>query len=149
MEHLQAAEILWDRQRYGAAQYLAGLAVECMLMAYSHRAGAEFDTRHDLRNWYAKARFRELMPSGRKDETDAAIGILILHWKNDQRYYSERLLAAHFRKLGLDRYRDARGSRRVIKGNLVKELTRQTIDSALVIVTIGEIRWQKSLQISS
>ncbi len=49
-EQVVSARRLHKQRRYPAAIYLAGVAVECLLLAYKTRENPVFESRHDLRN---------------------------------------------------------------------------------------------------
>lgn len=50
MAHVEATRTLLENHQFPLSNYLAGLAVECLLRAYSHRLDDTFDARHDLRH---------------------------------------------------------------------------------------------------
>ncbi len=135
VNHIGVAQDLVDSGQYSLASYLAGLAVECMLRAYSHRTAGEFEARHDLRLWYKRSKFDVFVPASRSDETSTAIALVIGQWNNSQRYYSLELLRAEWKFAGLSRG---------IRGDFVKECTHQLVDAAWTIVLLGEEQWKNS-----
>ena len=48
-ERIDAARKLRNERHYPEAIYFAGIAVECLLLAYRIRENPEFESRHDLR----------------------------------------------------------------------------------------------------
>ncbi len=50
IEQINSARRLHKQRRYSAAIYLAGVAVECLMLAYRIREKPEFESRHDLRS---------------------------------------------------------------------------------------------------
>ena len=129
LEHITVARDLLERQNYPQANYIAGLAVECILRAYAWNYDRTFDCRHDIAAWYDAARFDDAVPPKRVEEIAAALGIIVTHWMNSQRYCSTQFLRAYFKQFKLDRG---------IRGDFVKELTRRTVDAAFVLVSLGE-----------
>jgi hypothetical protein len=137
LEQIRAAEVLWDAGQYVLANYVAGLAVECMLRAYATRNNPRlWDTaHHDLRIWYKEARFDLIVPNSKREIIGTARSELQTHWTNRQRYSSLELLRAEFKDKKLDRG---------IRGDAMKELTKQTKDAASEIVLLGEAQWMNS-----
>lgn len=137
LSRASTAQDLYEQKNSVAASYLAGLAVECTLRAYAHRAEKPFDARHDLWNWYQKSGFESVVPSSRRADISIALGLVVSHWNNSQRYYSLELLRAEWKNAELDRG---------VRGDFVKELTRRLVDAAWEIVTLGEEQWENSLR---
>jgi len=135
--HASIAQNLVDSGQYPLASYLAGLAVECMIRAYSYRIVGEFDARHDLRLWYRRSRFDAFVPENRRVDLVSAFTIIVARWNNSQRYYSVELLKAEWKSAELDRG---------VRGDFVKERTRQLTDAASTIVALGETQWKNSLR---
>ena len=135
--HIDAAEDLAEAKQYPLASYVAGLAVECMLRAYSSRLEGTFDARHDLRLWYQRSKFDAIVPVSRVDEISSALVTVASQWNNSQRYYSVELLRAEWKNAELDRG---------IRGDAGKELTRRLVSAAWEIVTLGEQQWKNSLR---
>lgn len=137
INHVSAAQDLVEEAQYPLAAYLSGLAVECMLRAYSHRINSAFDARHDLRLWYQRCKFDAIIPEDRAEDISSALALVVAQWNNSQRYYSAELLRAEWKRAELDRG---------IRGNFVKERTRRIVDAAWEIVTLGEEQWKNSLR---
>ena len=137
LEHLEAASVLWGTEDYVLANYVAGLAVECILRAYATRNyPLQWDkAHHDLRLWYKDARFDLVVPDTKRELIGMARGDLQLNWNNRQRYSSLTLLKAEFKAAKLDRG---------MRGDFVKNLTKITLDAALEIVLLGEAQWKNS-----
>ena len=135
-DHIEEARLLLNENKYAYSHFTAGLAVECMFRAYAVRNGAAFDGKHDLRNWFALARFDEVIRPVHAEQIAAAYDIVVLQWNSTQRYYSEGFLRAHFRNNRFDRG---------IRGNTVKELTRRLVEAAFEVVTEGKLRWMSKL----
>jgi HEPN domain-containing protein len=70
-ERIDAARKLHNEQHYPEAVYFAGVAVECLLLAYKTRREPEFESRHDLRKLLKESgmadfiRHKELMKLSR------------------------------------------------------------------------------------
>jgi hypothetical protein len=135
LEHVDSARELLDQNRFALANYTAGIAVECTFRAYAFRFDKSFDCRHDLKVWYDAAKFDGIVPSTQRETIAAAQGIICTHWSNSQRYCSVKFLGAYFKLAGLDRG---------IRGDFIKELTRQTVEAAFEIVTLGDRQWKSS-----
>ena len=135
LEHIDSARELLDQKQYALANYIAGVAVECILRADSFRLDTSFDCRHDLRLWYDAAKFDNIVPADRRELISLSEGIVYTHWSNSQRYCSINFLRAYFKLAGLDRG---------IRGEFVKELTRKTVEAAFEIVTLGDRQWKIS-----
>lgn len=135
LEHIDSARELLDQKRFALANYIAGVAVECIFRAYSLRLGGGFDCRHDLKLWYDAAKFDNIVPANRRELISLSEGIICTHWSNSQRYCSIEFLRAYFKLAGLDRG---------MRGDFVKELTRQTVEAAFEIVTLGDRQWKSS-----
>jgi hypothetical protein len=131
-DHIEETWLLLEERRYAFSHFTAGLAVECMFRAYAVRNGAAFDGKHDLRKWFALARFDEVTNPAHSERIAAAYDVVALQWNSTQRYYSEGFLRAHFHNNRFDRG---------IKGNIAKELTRRLVEAAFEVVTEGKLRW--------
>ncbi len=137
LEHVVAARELYDANPpyYVLAHYIAGLSIECMLRAYRYRIASEFDERHDLRALYKAAQFDEIVPSVLQEQIGTARSIVESQWQNNHRFCSEEHLRSHFKRLMLDRG---------IRGDFLKERTRQIVNAAFEIVNVGNKQWTKS-----
>ncbi|MGI4789760.1 MAG: hypothetical protein ACRYFS_13030 [Janthinobacterium lividum] len=135
LEHVDSARELFDQKRFALANYIAGVAVECIFRAYSLRLNRNFDCRHDLKAWYDAAKYDNIVPNDRREIISLSEGIIYTHWSNSHRYCSVKFLSAYFKLAGLDRG---------VRGNFVKELTRQTVEAAFEIVTLGDRQWNSS-----
>ena len=137
LEHVATGRELYDADppRYVLAHYVAGLAVECMLRAYRYRIDAEFDERHDIRTLYKAARFDEIVPPALQEQIGTARSIIESQWQNNHRFCSEEYLRSFFKRLALDRG---------IRGDFLKERTRQIVDASFEIVSLGNKQWTKS-----
>lgn len=136
-EHVTVARELYDAERFVQANYLAGLAVECMLRAYRVRIDPEFDSRHDVDRLYKLAKFADIIPFHQVEEVTALLDEVIDLWSNDHRYLSTAALRRRWTKRRLYER---------VKGDFVKELTRRLVESASRIVAIGVARWKTSFR---
>lgn len=135
LEHVDSARELLNQKRFALANYTAGVAVECIFRAYSLRLSGSFDYRHDLKLWYDAAKFDNIVPSDLREAISLSEGVIYTHWSNSQRYCSVKFLGAYFKLAGLDRG---------IRVDFIKELTRQTVEAAFEIVTLGDRQWKSS-----
>ena len=134
-ERMASAIELYEKRRFVEANYLAGLAVECVLRGYRVRMDPKFDARHDVDRLYKLARFGDIVPRHEVQQVGGAIGDVVALWSNDHRYLSEAALRKRWVKRGLFRG---------IRGDFLKERTRQLLNSAQKIVNIGVVRWTHS-----
>jgi HEPN domain-containing protein len=134
-ERTEEVDELYRARRYVLAHYLAGVAVECILRAYRYRRDPEFDARHDL---YRLLHSSGMIQALRPDEiyaANAALASVNFRWANDFRYRSEADLRKHLKRIGADRG---------IKGNVLKENARRSMEAASSFVRIGVKAWKRS-----
>lgn len=134
-EHVTVARELYDLGRFVLANYTAGLAVECVLRGYRVMIDPEFDSRHELDKLYEIARFADVVPARRVEEVTALLGDVVALWANDHRFLSEAALRKRWTKRRL--YEG-------LKGDFLKERTRQLLNAASEIVNLGVARWKSS-----
>jgi hypothetical protein len=137
-EHVTAAGELYDLGRYVQSNYLAGLAVECMLRAYRIMIDPEFDSRHDIDRLYELAKFADVVPPGNAEATGLLLSVVVALWSNDHRFLSEAALRRRWTRRRL--YEGIK------KGDFVKERNRQLVNAASGIVTVGVARWTTSFK---
>lgn len=131
-EHVTVGRELYDLSRFALASYVSGLAVECILRAYRTMIDAEFDSRHNIERLYDLARFADIVPARKAPEIGADLGYVIALWSNDHRFLSERALRRRWLKRDLHKG---------IRGDFVKERTRQLLNASSEIVSFGVTRW--------
>ncbi len=84
-EQVVSARRLHKQRRYPAAIYLAGVAVECLLLAYKTRENPVFESRHDLRNLLRESgMFSFIRPKDRR-KLSVQMGDVWARWKNNYR----------------------------------------------------------------
>jgi hypothetical protein len=137
VEHVTVARELYDADRLLLANYVSGLAVECILRAYRLRIDPAFDARHDVLELYKLAQFADVVPEKDTESISAALGDVIALWGNDHRFLTTAVLRKRWTQRQL--YRG-------IHGDFVKELVRRLVNAANRIVTIGVARWKSSFQ---
>lgn len=133
-EHLAAAQHLYQAGRFVLSNYVAGLSVECVLRAYRHMIDPAFDSGHDLLQLHQSSKFETAVPENLKIRVGIAITTVVALWANDHRFASERWLRAKLKRMKLDRG---------IRGDFLKERTRQLINAATDVVTIGVVEWTR------
>ena len=131
-EHIAVAGELYDNGRYVLCCYVAGLSVECLLRAYRGLVDPEFDAKHDLKLLSKASDWLSYLPRHSTIGALDAINDLWIRWENAHRYRS----TAEYR-----RYLHRRGLHRGIRGDFVKEQTRQALTSAEFIVQHGVASW--------
>jgi hypothetical protein len=133
-DHVTAASELFKLRRFVLANYVAGLAVECILRAYRMIVSAQFDERHDLYELARAARFFDLFPPDRAESLTASFATVATQWENSHRYRTEDALR---------RYLTERALFRGLKGDLVEGRTRIMVNAAFDVVSFGVSRWQE------
>jgi len=129
---IQTARILHRSERFSAAIYVSGVAVECMLRAYIVRRLEAFDERHDLASLFKSAQLESYIEPRRHREINGWLGDVWLRWKNNYRFASDARLRSEFKRLAL--YRG-------IRGNILKENARICVEAAFQLCTLGEQQW--------
>ncbi len=94
-----------------------------------------FDSRHDIDRLYELAKFADIVPASRVEEVTASLDFIISVWSNDLRFLSEAALRKRWVKRKL--YES-------VKGDFVRERTRQLVNAAGAIVNLGAARWKNS-----
>ncbi len=135
-EHVTVASELYDLKQYVLANYVAGVATECIFRAYRHKIDPEFDARHDLLRLYKISKFVEVVPAARVEEYAAHVGTVAVQWSNNHRYRAEKALRTYLKRAQLDRG---------MKGDFLKELTRRCVNAATEIVIFGVQKWPDKL----
>ncbi len=106
LERLQDAEVLFANDRFGAAYYLAGYAIECALKACIAKATKEFDFpdkllanqshTHDLERLLGLAGLRDVFEAEfASDLMFAKNWIDVTLWSEDSRYQPSGQAEAH------------------------------------------------------
>ena len=131
-ERVVVATDLYESGHFVLTHYVAGLAVECILRAYQTRIDAEFDSKHDLRELAAGARYSSIFPEKLASEYAGALTAVYRRWNNDFRYRSEASLRSKLVRLKLHEG---------VKGNLVKENARKIVVASTALVKLGVAKW--------
>lgn len=144
-ERMIEATLLYERQRWGLAMYVAGLAVECLLRAFRCWRDPVFDSRHDLRLLFRESGIMRLHQDRLERrglsleeindaiaEFAAANDVVVRLWRNDYRFAAE----AHIRGW-LNDIRAYHG----IKGDVLKANARRMLDASETIVDAGVLLW--------
>jgi HEPN domain-containing protein len=130
---------------YALAMYCAGLAVESLLRAFRWTEDTSFEGRHDLNDLLRSSGlfsvYEEYMRSkGASDEDvlksarniQGSMNTVIRLWHNNLRFASEASLRAF-----LGRIKRLQG----IKGNALKENSRQLLEASQDIISRGMALW--------
>lgn len=133
VERAGAIQKLYDEQEYSLALYVAGVAVESMFRAYRVKLDPEFSARHNLYELAKEARFAEQVPERLAEKYAANLGVVSARWRNGHRYRSEEATLKFLNRAGLFKG---------IKGDVLKENARKTINAATEIVALGARRWK-------
>jgi len=131
---------------YAVAIYVGGVAVECLLRAFKARRNPLFDERHDLLKLFSASGMlrinREILNA--KGWSDVvidkhleslrlAVNDVDRIWDNSYRFVSERRLRTHLKKLS---------AYRRIKGDPLKEVSRQFLIAAQTFLNLGVTQWR-------
>jgi len=131
-EQIVSARRLHKQRRYPAAIYLAGVAVECLLLAYKTRENPVFESRHDLGNLLKESGIAEFIRPKDRKKLSVQMGDVWARWKNNYRFASHARLTSEFRRLSLDRD---------IRGEILKPNSDTIINNAAEIINMGVRRW--------
>jgi len=138
-ERVLDAQRLHEAGRYGAAHYVAGVAVECVLRAYwGRRNPGKFYAGHALRRLCNEAPFFDYLPN--TDETQvaarAALGVVEARWLNSHRFRDEVGLRRWLQEdVGLDP--------RVGKAKALRYSSEQIVEAAVEIIVHGRQSWRR------
>ena len=131
-ERIDAARKLHNERHYPEAVYFAGVAVECLLLAYRTRENPEFESRHDLRRLLKESGMADFIRHKDLIRLPALLGEVWSRWKNNYRFASCGRLTSEFRKLKLGRG---------IRGEILKPNSEMAIRNAIEIINLGVKRW--------
>ena len=131
-ERIDDARRLHNMKRYAAAIYLAGVAVECLLIAYKTRKNAEFESRHDLVGLLRESGIADFIHRRDKVKLAVMLGEVWSRWKNNYRFASQGRLVSEFKRLKLDKG---------LKGDILKPNSDIIISNAMEIIKMGVRRW--------
>ncbi len=132
LEQISSARRLHKQRRYPGAIYLAGVAVECLLLAYRTRENQEFESRHDLRSLLRESGMTGFIRPGDRKRLFVMMGEVWSRWKNNYRFASYDRLTSEFRRLKLDRG---------VRGGILKPNSDIVIRNAVEIINLGARRW--------
>ncbi len=132
-ERIDAARRLHNLQHYPEAIYFAGVAVECVLLAYRTRENPEFESRHDLKSLLRESGLASFISERDQRKLPALLGEVWYRWKNNYRFVSYDSLISEFKRLKLDRG---------IKGDILKVNSVVIISNAIEIINLGVRRWK-------
>ncbi|QTA92650.1 HEPN domain-containing protein [Desulfonema magnum] len=131
-ERIDAARKLHNERHYPEAIYFAGVAVECLLLAYRTRENSDFESRHDLRKLLKESGMTDFIRQKDMIRLPALLGEVWSRWKNNYRFASYGRLTSEFRRLKLDRG---------IRGDALKLNSEIVIRNAIEIINLGVRRW--------
>jgi HEPN domain-containing protein len=132
-ERLDEAKLLFEKERYALALYIAGVAVESLLRAYIFRLEPKLEAAHNLELLLETSNLRSLVTTVESQQLFAAIADLYVRWRNDLRYTSNARLRRRLKKQKLDRG---------IRGDFLKENCRFAIAKASTILKVGVSKWK-------
>jgi len=131
-ERIHTARLLHEQERYAPAIYLAGVAVECLLLAYRTRQNLAFESRHDLRSLLKESGIAAFIREKDQQRLAARLGDVWARWKNNYRFASDGRLTTEFKRLKL--YGKFRG-------DILKPNCEIIINSAFEVINLGVRRW--------
>jgi HEPN domain-containing protein len=133
-ERLSEANLLYEKQCYSLALYVAGVAVEALLRAYIFRLEPKLEAAHNLELLLEASNVKNLATPTERQQIITAIIKLYQRWRNDLRYSSNARLRRYLKKHKRDRG---------IRGDFLKENCRIAIEMAAIIIKIGAAKWQQ------
>jgi hypothetical protein len=142
----QAQYLYQEGASFALAIYIGGVAVECLLRAFKGRRDPTFDEKHDLLRLFAASGMLRVDPDKLRAQhwTDAQIdqhlrtlqvaaNQVFRLWANNYRFASEERLRIHLKKItGYAK----------MKGDYLKEQTRQFLSSAQKFIDKGVVLWR-------
>jgi hypothetical protein len=131
-ERIDDARRLHNMKRYAAAIYLAGVAVECLLIAYKTRENAEFESRHDLASLLRESGIAGFIHRRDRTKLLVMLGEVWSRWKNNYRFASQERLLSEFKRLKLDKG---------FKEDILKPNSDMIISNAFEIIRMGIRQW--------
>ena len=123
--------------QYVMACYLSGVAVECLLYAYSTRAKAADTWKHNLGTHALRGSFYNNMGDAERERVSKVLGTMSGRWQNSHRYRSKEGLQAFFVKEGLFVVKGPQTTKR----DVVEYNAEILVNAATEIVNIGVRRW--------
>jgi len=141
----QARTLYSQNESYALAMYSAGLAVECLLRAFTWDRSGEFDGRHNLERLFGASRILRLADEANQavglsesemrsigNELRGAMNTVAALWHNDFRFCSEQKVRSFL--VSLHAYRGMRG-------DLLKAKALELLEAAQVLVDRGVGLW--------
>jgi hypothetical protein len=132
-DHAVALSSVYTHGDYALTIYVAGVAVECLFRAFREKKGLPFRSDHPLSDMAAEAGFPDIIPERQRERFGAAMGDLIVRWRNSHRFRSNQAMRRFLKGLRLDRR---------LKGDFLKENARLVSSSAIDLVSLGVQRWR-------
>ena len=131
---------LWLKAKppqYVMACYLAGVAVECVLYAYSTRAKVKDTWKHNLGTHALRGTFYDHMSDAERERMGKLLGEMSGRWQNNHRYRSKEGLRAFFVKEGLFVVKGHQTTKR----DVVEYNAEILVNAATEIISTGVRRW--------
>lgn len=135
---LREAGVLHENCLFVSSHYLAGLSVECILLAYRLRQALpsdSFEGRHDLAQLLRSSGMDRLFRGRQESNFLASFGYVAKCWRNSHRFFSGPALRSHLVRIRLNY--------EVKRGDLLKENSRRMLTNATFIVAEGVERWNR------
>jgi hypothetical protein len=148
LERMSQAHHLYreGKGNFALAMYIAGLAAESMLRAFTLRRGkAEFESRHNVllakesgmlnmdRDKLKEKGLTDEQIEGHEKALWAAVNDVFVLWRNNYRFASEARLLAHIKKMKL--YEG-------VKGDPLKANAFRLLNAAQRLVDKGVLQWR-------
>lgn len=127
------AKDLHRRGRYTSAIYLSGVGIECLLYAYGMKIDNNFKPEDDLQWTLRQSSVLEIASDKGRKKIGAALGELWGLWKRHYKYASGDRLVLDY---------DRRNILHNISGNKLEHASTQIIESALLITSLGRLKWE-------
>jgi hypothetical protein len=132
-DHASSLAGLYNGGHYSLTLYVSGLVAECLFRAFRAKRGLPFTSDHVLQSLAEEAGFPELIPTPDRERFDAALSDLVVSWRNNHRFRSNRATRRFLKDMKLDRN---------IKGDFLKENARRISSGAIDLLTVGVLKWR-------
>ncbi len=129
LARIETSNILFEKKRFSASIYFAGVAVESILRAFIERDLKSFDEKHDIKKMSENPSITSFFRGC--DKIGGCFDRVIQYWDNKYRYTDDVKLMAFYRSRGLVNHSDLK------KVNVLRQFADQCNDAANAIVARG------------
>ncbi len=98
LERAKDAERLLAENRFGAACWVSGVAVECLFRAYHSRLSSNLETGHNLDHLFKASGFAAHLSEKQFDAVATDLSIMRARWRHNFRYRPEPAIRSSIAK---------------------------------------------------